>query len=189
MKKKSSLTSSAQKELVRLVLQAYSKDPLSFSNLLPEVGGILNNIFAPKVLSTQSFGITERERLDQVRLLDALIAKNNQAQLSADEAKVALEKCAILIDSEFLPLSVDHTSILGLLVTALEYSPKSVDKKTDVAFSQEIPAREVFVIRGVKLSLTWDYRLLAINIIPTYMKERNSLLTFVGIIERENGNE
>jgi hypothetical protein len=182
MKSKSPISAATQKELVRLVLEAYDRDPLSFDNLLPGVGSILQAVFEKKVLSAQAFGMTGKESLEQMRLLDELIDKSNQAQLTADEAKSALEKCAILIDSDCLPLRVDHESIRGLLAVALGYSPKSVDQKKDIPFSTEKPAREVFVIRGVKLILSWDYKLVSISISPADIRERNSLLSFIGII-------
>jgi hypothetical protein len=174
------LTSSEKCQLISLVVQAYNRNPEKLVEIIPELRLLLTNEKPISYFTVRSFGITERERDEQINLLNELIHKYERGELDPDGANHALEKCAILIDNQSLPLKVDHKILLKLVSLVIGNSPNSLDKNSEKIVSNELQSRKLFIIRGVKLSLTWDYRLVSINIYPHMMKERSKFLSFIG---------
>jgi len=168
-------------KLLRLVLDAYRKDPSAVEKLIPDAGRLLKAKYQAEAVVPRSFGITERERNQQICLLRTLLTKAEQHELDANGASLALEKCAILIDSGCLPVTVNHAVLLKLVGLALGQSPKTMKKNTEKILSTGNASREVFIIRGVKLALTWDYRAVSLSVYPVTMKERPRLLSLLNL--------
>jgi hypothetical protein len=120
----------------------------------------------------------ERERLHKV-----LLQLFSEKTLSSDKAIQALEYCATLIQDESLPPEVDRKILLSLLHQAIGVPFSKVKKITKIPVHEGEAIKEVALLRGVHLHLTWNDHLVAISISPMKLKERSRALRFVGIAQ------
>jgi hypothetical protein len=71
--------------------------------------------------------------------------------------------------------------LLSLLHQATGILFSKVKKATKIPIREGKAIKEVAILRGVYLHLTWNDRLVAISISPAKLKERSKALKFVGI--------
>lgn len=164
--------------IVQNLLNKYQVDPERFRSYLPEVAQELEHLLPSQPRKSHTSVLTELER---ERLCKALLQLLNGRSLSAEEAIQALEYCATLVQDESLPYKVDRKTLLGLLHQAAGISFSKVKKITRISVRGGEGIKQVALLRGVYLHLTWNDRLVAISIFPAKVKERSRALKFIGI--------
>jgi hypothetical protein len=169
---------SRQESILNLLLNKYQADPEGFSSYLPEVTRELEPLLPSQHGGSLRSALTEQE---QERLQKALLQLLGEKKISSEKAVQALEYCATLIQDESLPTKADRKILLSLLHQALGIPCSKVKKTTKIPIRGGEAIKEVAVLRGVYLHLSWNDRLVAISISPAKLKERSKALKFVGI--------
>lgn len=126
----------------------------------------------------------EHDPTSRVKSLAQSLERRRDSALSKQNAVKALEDCAILILENRLPKTCDHESLVGLLESALGKSLRSFDSATTIPVESTdgvITAASLSLVRGVILNLDSDGHLVSIDITPGKIKERDALLTIVGL--------
>jgi hypothetical protein len=169
---------SRQESILNLLINKYQGDPEGFSSYLPEVTRELELLFPSQHRGSLRSALTDQER---ERLQKALLRLLDEEEPSREKSLQALEYCATLIQDESLPFEVGRKMLLDLLhqVTGIPFS--KVKKATKIPVREGEVIKEVALLHGVYLHLTWDDRLVAISISPAKLKERSKALKFVGI--------
>ncbi len=164
--------------ILQNLINKYQADPERFRSYLPEVAQELEQLLPSQTRKSHTSVLTELER---ERLCEALLQMLDGKSLSSEEAVQALEYCATLVQDESLPQEVDRKTLLSLLHQAAGISFSKVKKTTKIPVGEGEAIKEVALLRGVYLQLTWNDRLVAISIFPSKLKERSRALKFVGI--------
>lgn len=167
-----------RERILNSLLNKFRTDPEGFCSYLPDVAKELEQSFAPHRKGQHSSNLTELER---ERLVKALLVLLGKMDLSKEEAVRGLEYCATLIQDRNLPPEVQRSTLLRFYQQAAGTSLSSVMKslRFDMAAGQE--AKEIALLRGVHLHLTWDDKLVAMSVRPEKAKERSKALNFVGL--------
>lgn len=176
MKKRS--TKSQQESILRSLLNKYQVDPEGFRSYLPEVAQEFEQLFPYLRRGSPCSALTEQER---ERLQKALPQLLDKKALSSEKAIQALESCATLIQDGSLPAQVDRQTLLSLLHQVIGIPISKIGKATRIPVQEGEAVKEMALLRGVHLHLSWNDRLVAISISPTKLKERSKALKFVGI--------
>lgn len=166
--------------ILESLINKYRIDPEGFRSYLPEVTQELEKFLPRQKSSGHSTTLTEPERDSLHKALIQLLDKGN---LSTTEAIHALEYCATLVQDESLPGNVDRKVLLSLLRQAVGTSLSNFERNSTIQVTQGEAVKEVAVLRGTHLHLTWNDRLVAISIFPEKSKERSSALKFVGLAQ------
>jgi len=164
--------------ILQNLINKYQADLERFRSYLPEIAQELEKILTSQTKKSHTSALTELER---ERLCKALLQLLDGRSLSSGEAVQALEYCATLVQDESLPQEVDRKTLLRLLHQAAGISFSKVKKTTKIPVREGEAIKEVALLRGVYLQLTWNDRLVAISIFPSKLKERTRALKFVGI--------
>lgn len=169
---------SQQDSVLRVLFNKYQADPERFRSCLPELARELEQLLPSTAKKSHSSSLTG---LEQERLSKALLQLLDGKRLSPEEAIQALEYCITLIQDESLPSEVDRKTLLSLLhqVTGIPFSKMKKAAKIPVHEGEAV--KEVALLRGVHLHLTWNDRMVAISVFPAKLKERSRALKFVGI--------
>lgn len=167
-----------QDSIWQALFNKYRADPKGFRSYLPEIAQELEQLLPPRVKRSHPFGLTELER---ERLCTALLQLLGENALSSEKAIHALEYCATLIQDESLPPEVDRKILLNILHQAAGIPLSKVKKAIKIPVREGKAIKEVPLLRGVHLHLTWNDCLVAITIFPAKLKERSRALKFVGI--------
>lgn len=167
-----------QDTILQLLIDKYRKDPQWFRSYLPEVAQKLEQVLPAEKKLDRASELTELERR---RLSEALLQLLGRKKLTVEEATKALEYCASLIQDKSLPLEIGRKTILDLVAQATGGPVTKVTKNTRISVRGGEKVKEVAILMGVHLELTWDGRLVAISIFPTRFKERSKALKLVGI--------
>jgi len=169
---------SQQEHVLQIIFNKYQADPQRFHSYLPEVAQELKQFLPTQSKKSHSSSLTGLER---ERLCKALFELLGGKTLSPEEAIQALEYCATLIQDESLPFEVNRKTLLNLTHQATGTPFSKVKKITKIPIREGKAIKEVAILRGVYLHLTWNDRLVAISILPVKLKERSRALKFVGI--------
>ncbi len=169
---------SRQESILRALLNKYQVDPERFHSYLPEVAQELEQLSPSRRRNSHRSALTELER---ERLHKALFQLLNKKELPSEEAIQALEYCVTLIQDESLPSELNRQTLLSLLHQAIGLPLSKIRKTTRIPVHEGEAVKEVALLRGVHLHLTWNDRLVAISISPAKLKERSKALKFVGI--------
>ena len=165
----------------RHMLSRYEVDPDWVKRNLPEIGEILSQAVSSPRTTRSPFVLTERERAFHIESLPGV---EDLDTLQPEDAIKALERCAALILDDSLPFAFNHRALTRLFVAAFGVSPRSFDSDATLAVdgrNGEDAARSASMTRGVILNLDGDMRLVSATIIPHKIRERDMLMSIVGI--------
>jgi len=176
MKKRSS--KSEQESILRSLLNKYQVDAEGFRSYMPEVARELEQLLPSRHRTSLRSALTEQER---ERLQKALAQLLDKKRLPSEKAIQALESCATLIQDGSLPAEVDRRGLLSLLHQVTGIPLSKIGKTTQIPIHDGEVVKEMALLHGVHLHLTWNDRLVAISVSPTKLKERSKALKFVGI--------
>jgi len=169
---------SQQDHVLQILINKYQADPRRFRSYFPEVAQELEQFLPSQAKKSHSSSLTGLER---EHLCKALLQLLGEKKLSPEKAIQALEYCATLIQDETLPPEVDRRVLLGLLHQATGIPLSKIKKAIKIPVHEGEAVKEVALLRGVHLHLTWNDCLIAISTFPTKLKERSRALKFVGI--------
>lgn len=175
---KEGLPGSQDESILHLLMNKYHVDPRGFESYLPEVAHELRGLLPSRSLTTHRSAVTEQER---DRLQKTLAQLLSAKEVSKEGAIQALECCVTLIQDGCLPTEVDRRTLLGLLHRIIGGPITKMTKATEIAVWGGEAVKEMSLLRGVRLRLAWNDRLVAISVSPTKLKERSGALRFVGI--------
>jgi hypothetical protein len=164
--------------ILQAMLNKYQADPEGFQSYLPEVAQELEQLSPSQRRSSHRSALTELER---ERLQQALLELLNKKELASEELIQALEYCATLIQDGSLPFKVNRQTLLSLLHQAIGMPLSKIRKATRIPMREGEAVKEVAILSGVHLHLTWNDRLVAISVSPTKLKKHSKALKFVGI--------
>lgn len=176
MKKRS--LKSEQEFILRSLLNKYQADSEGFRSYLPEVAQKVQQLLPFRRRSSPRSALTEQER---ERLQKALAQLLDKKRLPLEKAIEALESCATLIQDGSLPAEVNRRALLSLLQQVIGIPLSNIGKTTQIPVQDGEVVKEMALLHGVHLHLTWNDRLVAISVSPTKLKERSKALKFVGI--------
>lgn len=183
--KLTSLTAAQQKALLHALIQRYVKDPRAIETALPEVAEILahgTGARTARVEYGRMFQLTPVEKDRRQRSLrQALEKMKGRQSLSKAEAIEALEDAAALVEAfpfEHLELSGKDISTLVKISMGLTVTTRG--KPQSAVLRDGEPSREVYLLRGVRLRLSWDKKLLSVEIDPRQMAIAAKALSFMG---------
>jgi hypothetical protein len=169
---------SQQEPILRSLLNKYQTDPEGFRSYLPEVAQELEQLFPSKRKSGLRSALTEQER---ERLQKALLKLLKKKELSSEEAIQVLEYSATLIQDGGLPIELNRRTLLSFLHQVIGTPVSKLEKTTQIPVRDGEAVKELALLRGVHLHLTWNDRVVGISVFPTKLKERHKALSFVGI--------
>ena len=172
-----------QNNLEDLLLARYKMDPEKFRSLLPEVAQFLDASPRQPHRVTSPFGLTVREREHHQTGLHGVLKYLEEDAISRGEAAKGLEHCATLIRDDTLPAGVGHSTLIALLKSVLGKSPGSFKSVQTVAVGDDETRQIVFhisLVKGAKLNLDRDMRLVSITVTPSKVRQRRKMLRFVG---------
>lgn len=180
------LTARQKDSLTRAIIEHYERDPISVEKAFPEVARILQST-DPGLVKQSDRGrsiLTEMEKQKRLHSLQKILhGMNGKAARTKEQAIQALEDIAALVEAssweEPTPVTKDQIAILIKAATGLSLRTKGKTQK--VTIIEGNPVREVFLLRGVKLGLTWDKKLLSVELDPKELAIREKLLSIVGI--------
>ena len=167
-----------QESVLRSLLNKYQADPEGFRSYLPEVAQELQQLLPSRRRGSRHSALTEQER---ERLQKALPQLLDKKKLSSEKAIQALECCATLIQDGSLSSEVNRQTLLSLFHQAMGVPLSKIKKATRIPLRDGEVVKEVALLRGVRLNLTWNDHLVAITVSPAKLKERSEALKFVGI--------
>lgn len=169
--------------ILRVLYNRYQADPETLRHYLPEIAEELDRLSPSKAEATHRSILTELERR---RLTDVLVQLAREKDLTPEKAIAALEYCATLVQDESLPDEIERQTLMRFLRQAVGINLSRVSKATKSEVRDGEVTKEIAVLRGVHLHLTWNDRLLAISILPPEMKKRSAALKFVALAKDNN---
>ena len=95
-----------------------------------------------------------------------------------------LERCAARILDDPLSLEYTHEALTRLFEDAFGESPRSFKADTVIPVNADADGESAYavsLIRGVILNLDGDMRLASVSVIPHKIRERDRLMSIVGI--------
>lgn len=187
-KKANELPAARRDALVQALIYKYEMDPAAIERILPELAQSLEALVHKRGRggTWEIFQLTPTEEQERWRSYREAIEKMNRGKkaLSEEEAIKALEDAAALRGARLsASLEIEQKDILKLvrIATGLSLSKKGTIRKYMV--KEASPAKSVNAVRGVTLHLTWDKKLVSVEVNPNELRLRNKALKFVGIGE------
>ena len=179
------LTPQQKRALLEAIIAKYERAPEIVEKALPEVAKILapSGSVAKKIEYGGIFQLTpsEKQRREQ-SLVQALDKLHKVKALSKEEAIQALEDAAALVEAfPFDPIPISDAQICKLVKIATGLSVTTKGKRQISVLKEGEPSREVFLLRGVKLNLSWDKKLMSVEIDPKQMAIMKKALSIIGI--------
>ena len=171
--------------LVRIVLEKYEKDPHALRRAVPELTSVLEEAGVEKGrTSREFFEITEQEALDRQAAYQkvAINVERGEKLVSRESAIEALEHVTALREG---PLRASHelrpATILKLvrIATGLSLEKKGALRRCVIREGEL--SRIVSLVRGVRGHLSWDRRLLIVEVDPKGLALRIRALAFAGM--------
>ena len=166
----------------RHMLSKYEADPDWVKRHLPEIGEIMAQTVSPPRTTPSPFGLTERERAFHIESLPGVEGLD---ELRPEDAVKTLESVAALILDDSLPFEFNHQALTRLFKAAFDVSPRSFAADTVIPVNRkdggDDAAYTVSMTRGVILNLDENMRLASATIIPRKIRERDKLMSIVGI--------
>ena len=167
--------------LAEMVLNLYQIDPQRLREALPEAAEHLDRLLAPppeRRVNDSPFGLTEREREFRLNSLDSILEKAAGSEaVSKEQAVKALEDAAALREHAW----DSREAVMGLARSVFDL-PVAPEKSLSIPLLKGKPVHHTYeLIRGVNLSLTWDGKLIRIDLNAQELRIRQKGLSFVGI--------
>lgn len=183
--KSGKLTPQQKQALLQAVIGRYEKSPESVGKYLPEVAAILASMgHVRKKIEYRGFlqlTPVEKEKREQ-SLRGALEKFHKVKELSKEEAIQALEDAAALVEAfPFEPLELSDKDVSKLVKIATGLSVTTKGKRQTSVLKEGEPSREVYLLRGVKLNLSWDKKIMSVEIDPKQMAIAARALSIIGI--------
>jgi len=185
-RKADGLPTAERDALVRALIDKYEIDPTAVQRALPELAQSLEVLIHKRGRggTWEMFQLTPTEEQERWRFYRRVLQKLNRGKiaLSQEEAIEALEDVAALRGARFgASTEMEQGDILKLLriATGLSLSKKGTIRKHTVRDMP--PAKSISAVRGVTLYLTWDKKLVSVEVNPKELKLRDRALKFVGI--------
>lgn len=186
MRSKNKLSLAQKDKVLRLLIDRYASDPASVETLLPEVSRLIATV-VPRPLATPPFRVApltpgeQQARLNSYVELTKRLGKK-MSPFSKEEAVQALEHAASLLEGFFdESIELDRDILKKLIRIATGVSLSSKGKARQSLLREGEPARTVTVLRGVRLNLSWDKKLLSVEVDPRQLALRARALAFVGV--------
>lgn len=127
--------------------------------------------------------LTELEKDKRLQSLYKILEEMKDIKgFSKAQAIQALEDAATLVEAfpfEHLELSDKDVSKLVKIATGLSVTTKG--KRQTSVLKEGEPSGEVYLLRGVKLNLSWDKKLMSVEIDPKQMAIMKKALSIIGI--------
>ena len=179
------LSPQQQRSLIQAIVEAYDRDPSSFRKVLPVVAELLEIATYPGLKrnagSTSPLTPNERTKREQ-SLARSPGEMKAQKELPKEQAIRALEDIATLVESHpWDPSPVTKKDLACLLRASTGLSLNTRGKRQAVTIQPGEVAREVFLLRGVKLGLTWDRKLVTVEVDPKELANLAKALSIIGI--------
>ena len=174
----------AQKEeLVTLLVKAYREYPEELNSYFPELAAKVKELITPTSPPSEAESIgrsplTEIERgFRQNSLLATLDKAGNGEVISKEEAVKALEDAAALGEHAWH----SREEVLDIAIMTLDL-PLVPEESVSVIFHEGRPVHHTYsLVRGMTLSLTWDGRLIKVDLDAKELKFRRKALSIIGI--------
>lgn len=169
-------------EIVRLLIKELQEAPEELWSHYPHVADKLDKYINPKKPSRDRerpfyHYLTEREQEFRLNSLRSIIEKfQTDGQASKDEAIKALEDAAALQHHA----ETFKDSLLALAQRTLGLSLDAGEKQTIYLSRGKTEHHSYVLVRGVTLSLTWDRKLIKIDVAPKELAQRRKVLSLVG---------
>lgn len=164
--------------ILEMLINEYRAHPERIDQCLPEVARELKPLLPKRRGNSPLSLLTEPERERLGAALTELLAM--QRRSPADSIRT-LEYCATFIQDATLPPEVDRAAILALLYEVTGTRLSKIRKATKISVRGGEATKEVAILRGVHLHLSWKDELVAISVSPQRSNERSKGLGFVGI--------
>ena len=184
-KRAKTLTSQQKDYLAQAIIEQYERDPISVEKSFPEVVRILQNS-TRRIMRQRSENrstLTELEKGKRLQSLCKLLEEMKDTKgFSREQAIQALEDAAALVEAfPFDPISISDAQICKLVKIATGLSVTTKGRRQTSVLKEGEPSREVYLLRGVKLSLSWDKKLMSVEIDPKQMAIQARALSIIGI--------
>ena len=164
--------------ILSVLTNKYQADPERFRSYLPELLPEVED----KTHAIRPRGhISNLTEIERERLRKSLLDVPRDKSITGSQAVQALGYCATLLQDENLPDEIDRKTMLAFLHRVIGTPLSNVKKKTEKTVGSGNEVKQIAVLRGVYLHLTWDDRLVSVSIYPTRVKERAAALRFVAI--------
>jgi hypothetical protein len=172
-------------DLVGMLLDKYTDDKKVIEKALPEIAQRLELILPQrsKTRGGSPFGLTELESRRCLKSLQEVVEKLHRKVITPEEAIKGLENSATLLESTIGLTEVSKEDLLKLVKVATGLSPNKKGRSAEKVVRESKVAKSVNVIKGVTLYLTWDTRLVSVQVNPKELKLRDTAVKFVGIGE------
>lgn len=168
--------------LVQMLIKEYQTRREALEGATPEIVKRLDQLLGePAALQERAaLVLTERERRQRLDALSNILRRLEEGNLSSADALAGLEHAAALLEDGIEPLP--RESLLKLLRKGTRLTARSQGKTATKVLRPELQAvRQVNLIRGVILHLSWDGKLVKVTVTPEQVAQRETALAFVGI--------
>lgn len=184
-KRAKKLTSQQRDSIAKAVVEQYERDPISIEKAFPNVAQMLQNTAhcLIKQRDRNRSTLTELEKGRRFQSLYKILEEMKvNRDLTKEQAIQALEDAAILVEAlPFEPLELSDKDISKLVKIATGLSVTTKGKPQINVLKEGEPSREVYLLRGVKLSLSWDKKLMSVEVDPKQMAIQAKALSIIGI--------
>jgi hypothetical protein len=171
--------------MVDALLTKYRAEPQRFRSYLPDIAQMLDALQPERKAVTTVFALTERERARRIESLQEAMKRLDTKKLGKEEAIVALEDYAVLLEDNRVPEDLDFDKKMKFFKVLLGKGPSFYKSQIIVPVRENNEQLEVVkstpLVRGVRLNLTWDAKLVSVSIAPERYRERKKFLAFVGL--------
>ncbi|MBI2908667.1 MAG: hypothetical protein HYX92_13575 [Chloroflexi bacterium] len=179
------LSSMEKDALVQALVAKFREEPDTVQSILPEAAEILQRV-APRRGSSEHPlpTLTEREKEERLRSLQAKVAlmNRNRKAFSPEAAVEALEDAAALAEASITGLSaMKREDLIRLVQIATGFPFSKKGKPAQWIRREGEPARAVNLLRGVRLYLTWDKKLIRVEVEPRKLAQAEKAMKFVGM--------
>lgn len=187
--KKQSFPKSLKDRCIKILFEKYKKEPEIVSRFLPEIFNEFERVYKkrkpmPKIHQRifPSDELTEMTKESIIKKANGIIEKfKAQRALEREEVIELLQYISALKTGQFLSNEVFFKYIFNVLNINLD--KKKIEKIQDGNIDKRFVLR-----RGVTLYLSWDYKLIKIEIDPEELNLRRKALSIVGIGEENVSN-
>ncbi len=174
------LTDEDKEGLVQMVVDLYSNNPSRLRTALPEAADLLDDLasVAARDLASSPFGLKYRERNFRPASLQAVLDRAADGEaLTKEEAVETLEAAAVLgYDGWHL-----RHAVLDVARAAFDFTLVPEESRSIQILKGEQVHHTYSLIRGITLSLTWDGKLVKIDLDTKELKYRHQALSIIGI--------
>ena len=178
------LAAGDKENLVRKVLAVYRDAPDKLRAALPDVADLLDNRLSPAPIvrnNSSPFGLTQRERDFHREALESIVRRFRS--LTIEEAIQGLEHGAVLLHDNrgtFVPMPRERDELRKLVRKVTGIRPRKTGQPAEKVIREGEASRQVPVVAGLLLHLTWEFKLVKVTMDPYQWRRRCQALSFVG---------